>query len=173
MSTAAPSTVWLTTRGQGVGRLGQSAMIYISWRVFADYVTACMETAPITYATFWIIFLEKEPSVFSIARLIRDFASPKRLRSMAAMIFILVTMAFVLAFPTLASSMTGYVVTTQAVVREPDGNLATFSNFNSVIYVIHDGWRINKTTDFILSPWGPVGSMAPYPFLKHSSNSSS
>ncbi|KAK3389927.1 hypothetical protein B0H63DRAFT_446085 [Podospora didyma] len=55
-----------------VSRLGQALMAYISWRTFADYVATSMITHSVTYSSFWVIFLHKEPSLTSVLRLIRD-----------------------------------------------------------------------------------------------------
>jgi hypothetical protein len=129
-------------------------MIFVSWRVFADYATICMKTTPVTYATFWLIFLQQEPSILSIVRLFRDFCSLKRLRSISAMTFMIFSMVFVLAFPTLNSSMSGYAVSSEAFVADLDNSLIRFAEFDVVAYVIHDGWRINKTGQLLV----PLGS---------------
>jgi len=67
------------------------------------------------------------------------------------MCFIVFTMIFILTFPTLASSMTGYSVTNVAFVQSSDNNLIRFSDFQAVAYVIHDGPRINLTPDFMVT----------------------
>ncbi|EAQ83158.1 predicted protein [Chaetomium globosum CBS 148.51] len=74
-----------------------------------------------------------------------------------------------MAFPTLASAMTGYVARTAAYVKDApgsDGNYILFNEFDVVAYVIHDAWRINKTGDLLVSygptSWDPItGKEAP------------
>ena len=67
-----------------------------------------MEASPVTYRTFWVIFIQKEASMVSIVEIIHDFLFRRGLVSKTAMLFILLTMIFVFVFPTLASAMTGY-----------------------------------------------------------------
>lgn len=68
------------------------------------------------------------------------------------MTFIILTMAFILAFPTLASSMTGYSAFNQPWVKTDDINQVPFSEFGraSDVYVIHDATRINATVHPII-----------------------
>lgn len=130
-----------------VGRAGQAALAFFSWNVFSDYVTTSMDVSPITYQTFWVIFLHKEPTLFSVIRLTRDFVSYRRLNSIVAMVFMIATIIFALVFPTLASAMTGYTPVNKAFVQNENGNLVPFSDFQVVAYIIHDGSRVNLTND--------------------------
>ncbi|OTA92704.1 hypothetical protein M434DRAFT_396267 [Hypoxylon sp. CO27-5] len=79
--------------------------------------------------------------------LIKDFFSYQRLNSTVAMIFMITTVTFTLVFPTLASAMTGYTPVNKAFIQNEDGNLIPFSDFHILAYVIHDGYRVNLTTD--------------------------
>lgn len=106
-----------------------------------------MDVSPITYQTFWVIFLHKEPTLFSVIRLTRDFVSYRRLNSIVAMVFMIATIIFALVFPTLASAMTGYTPVNKAFVQNENGNLVPFSDFQVVAYIIHDGSRVNLTND--------------------------
>jgi hypothetical protein len=109
-----------------------------------------MATAPITYDTFFTIFLYKEVSFLSTIRTIRDFATRRGLQSKAAMTTIVMAMIYVLAWPTLASAMTGYTATSRSVVTDRQQNFIGFESFTQVAYIIHDGWRINLDGDFIV-----------------------
>jgi hypothetical protein len=133
---------------QVVGRLGQSLLAYFSWRAFSVYVRASMETGPITYHTFWTIFMQDHTSLRSIYRLIRDFVSKRALRSAVAMTFMIISMTFVLVFPTLASAMTGYTANNEAVIKFGNGTQTPFGNFRQLVAIIHDGDRINRTAEF-------------------------
>jgi len=106
----------------------------------------------VTFSTFSAIFLHKEPTLMSLFRMSRDFTTRQRLRSKIAMIFMLVTMGYILAFPTIASAMTGYNGNVAAFIPDNSGNFVKFESFQPVLYVIHDGNRINKTKDLIVTP---------------------
>jgi hypothetical protein len=66
------------------------------------------------------------------------------------MTFMVSTMIFISAFPTLGSAMTGYVANVQAFVNVTDGNLVPFNTFLKVCFIIHDGHRINQTDEFLV-----------------------
>ena len=109
-----------------------------------------MEVTPVTYKTFRTFFLDKGPSISSIFRLFRDFTFTRGLHSKIAMGFILLNMAFVLGFPTMAGAMTGYSGNVQAFVPDQSNNLIGFSNFSLVNYVIQDGLRVNRTQNYLI-----------------------
>ncbi|KAK6844324.1 hypothetical protein PG995_014434 [Apiospora arundinis] len=60
-------------------------------------------------------------------------------------------MAFTLLFPTLSGSMTGYINVSKGVVQAGGGAMVPFESLDFVAYVIHDGWRVNLTGDYIIS----------------------
>ncbi|OTB02088.1 hypothetical protein M426DRAFT_13927 [Hypoxylon sp. CI-4A] len=129
------------------GRVGQALLAGISWHVFSQYTATSMDKSPVTYRTFWIIFLQKEPSLLAIWQLIRDFTAYRRLNSTIAMVFMILTLAFVLIFPTFSSAMTGYTPVPKAFVENEVGSLIPFADFEFAHYVVHDGDRINLTRD--------------------------
>ncbi|KAF2676643.1 hypothetical protein K458DRAFT_379709 [Lentithecium fluviatile CBS 122367] len=137
------------------GRGGQAVLAVASWSVFRNYVTTSMEVAPVTYNSFRVVFLETGPTLFSIGRLMRDFSVRKGFQSKIATAFILATMIFTLAFPTLASAMTGYTAALKAYVPDhQNANYIRFDKFEPAVYMIHDGDRINKTKDFVVTDIG-------------------
>lgn len=148
----------LIDSSQGVGRGGQFILAIISWRVFAKYITTCMESEPVTYQLFRTVFLENEASLLSTYRTAKSFVWHRKLRSKAAMIFIVAAMMFILAFPTIISAMSGYDSNIASYLPSLDGNLIPFNQFSRVLYVIHDGWRINRTSDYwvydVEAPYG-------------------
>jgi hypothetical protein len=115
-------------------------MAIVSWHVFAQSLTTSMVAAPVSYATFWVIFMYREPSIVSLYRLLRDIGPYRVLTSMA---FTFATVVFLLGFPTFASAMTGYVSKDRAYVIDTSGNLVKFLDYEFVAYVIHDGQRVN------------------------------
>jgi hypothetical protein len=67
------------------------------------------------------------------------------------MVFMTLTMVFTLAFPSLASAMTGYDGNLNAYVNTTDNNYVPFESFGFAMYVIHDGWRIERGGEYIVS----------------------
>jgi hypothetical protein len=151
---------------QVFGRGGQALLGFISWRVFAKYVTVSMHTAPITFNTFRAFFLNGDtPTVLGVTRLIGDFTRRHALRSKAAMTFMIMTMAFILAFPTFGGAMTGYSANVQAFVEDRAENYVPFDSFQVLYYTIHDGDRINKTVDFQVTSFDARGKLDELPEL--------
>lgn len=107
-----------------------------------------METAPVTYDTFWTVFMNDEPSFMGMVRMIRDFSTRRGLRSRLAMTFIILSMVFILAVPTLAGAMTGYSQNNEAFVADLSGNMYSFSQLSPILYTIHDGWRVDFDGDY-------------------------
>ncbi|XPS95522.1 hypothetical protein M3J09_004810 [Ascochyta lentis] len=131
-----------------VGRGGQGLLALLSWQTFVQYVTTSMEIRPVTFNTYRTIFLQNESLILAIPRIIRDFSRRRGLHSKFAMVFIVLTMLFVLIFPTLGSAMTGYSGNVEAYVPDIAGNNILFSSFRPLYYVIHDGNRVNLTDDY-------------------------
>lgn len=107
-----------------------------------------MMTNPITYQTFWAVYIRDGPSLWSILHTTKDLSLIRGLAPKSAMVFIILTMIFVLAFPTLSSAMTGYSANNRAMVNTIGVTQAPFSQFLEVRYVIHDGDRINKGANY-------------------------
>lgn len=131
--------------------------MYVSWRVLADFIAAAMEKSrPVSYETFWAVFLHQEASLTGTYRLMTDASFYRALRYKTVAIFAVLSLFLAMAFPTLASAMTGYVAQTAAYVKDSpgdDGNYILFNEFDVVAYVIHDARRINKTGDLLI-PYG-------------------
>ena len=143
---------------QVVGRGGQAILAFISWRAFVLYVTTSMETAPVAYSSFQSFFMQSGPSLSLLGRVTRDFIRRKGLHSRLAMVFIIVSIIFTLAFPTLASAMTGYTSFLEAYVPDHQNeNYIRFDMLKRVLYVIHDGQRINQTNDYLVIDGGVSG----------------
>lgn len=141
---------------QAVGRIGQTILVVFSWRAFSLHIKASLEEGPdtrtVSYHTYWTIFMQDSISIIGVTGVIRDFLARRRLRSIAAMVFMTVTMLFVLAWPTVASAMTGYDSNNVAFIKIRDGSLIPFSSFIPLLYIIHDGSRIDGLKDEYLVP---------------------
>ncbi|CAI4213578.1 unnamed protein product [Parascedosporium putredinis] len=133
-----------------VGRGGQALLVFVSWRVFAKYMTTSMARKPATYTTFWVIFMHQEATLFSVCRLLRDFVLYRGPASLLAAAFIFYTATFALIFPTLSSSMTGYKSDTQAFIGDGDGNLLKWADFQRVVYIVHDGERAGLENEQVI-----------------------
>jgi len=131
-----------------VGRLGQAILVYVSWKVFSDYVTTSMELSPVTYRTFWTIFIQRDVTVPSTANMLHDFISRRGLTSKVAMVFMISTMVYLLMFPTLASAMTGYTGNVKAFISDANQTFLPFSEFIPMAFIIHDGARVNLTDEY-------------------------
>ncbi|TDZ40013.1 hypothetical protein C8035_v004853 [Colletotrichum spinosum] len=127
------------------GRCGQALLAWISWSVFSDYVTTSIEVSPVSYETFWAMFLQDSPTAWSTWYLVRDFSRSHGLRSRAVMVFMVAVAVFVLLFPTLGGAMSGYQANNAAYVNTDQGQMIKFSELKMLAYVIHDGWRVNLT----------------------------
>ncbi|KAK8103014.1 hypothetical protein PG984_016160 [Apiospora sp. TS-2023a] len=141
-----------------IGRGGQGLMAVISWKVYRHYVSASMQSAPVTYQTFRCVFINGDANVATPYRLAKDFIKRRRLISTTAMVFIVASTLFVLVFPTLAGSMTGYIGVMMSFVKDHNGKLIPFAKFDYVAYIIHDGQRVNLTDDYIVTYGNNAGS---------------
>jgi hypothetical protein len=110
-----------------------------------------MEVAPVTFHTYRTVFLQNESLTVAIPRLIREFACRRGLHSRTAMVFMIATMIFILFFPTFASAMTGYSGNLKCFIPDEGNNYISFDGFRQLLYVIHDGWRIGKTGDYVIT----------------------
>lgn len=133
---------------QAVGRGGQGLLAYVSWQTIARYVTTSMEVQPVTFNTYRSVFLQNESLVLGIPRIIRDFCKRCGLHSRFAMVFIVLSMIFILVFPTFGSAMTGYSGNVVPRVPDDSGNYIPFNNFSIVMYTLHDGERIGLTNEY-------------------------
>ena len=63
------------------------------------------------------------------------------------MTFMVTSMIFVLAFPTLASSMSGYTTAVSASIKDYNEDAIPFEKFELLIFIVHDGDRLGKLKD--------------------------
>ncbi|KAK8093573.1 hypothetical protein PG997_000258 [Apiospora hydei] len=140
--------VWDVIGGRGFA----VAMAVLSFKVFRQYLTVSMRRHPVTYQVFRAIYLESEPSIVSTYRLVKDgITGKRRVVPATGLVFMVATLVFVLIFPTLSGSMTGYINVSRGFVQASGGDMVPFESLDFVAYVIHDGWRVNLTGDYIIS----------------------
>ncbi|UZP36449.1 hypothetical protein NXS19_004265 [Fusarium pseudograminearum] len=135
-----------------VGRGGQAIMSLIAWRVFTEYLEVSIATRPATYTTVWLLRFHQDTSVISSLRLFMQFFR-RGLASKTATWMMATTLSFILAFPTIAGSMTGYTTFNNAYIGSSDERLFPYQDVKPVAYVIHDGSRVPGFTDEYIVPW--------------------
>ena len=135
---------------QVVRRVGQAILAFFLWKAFSAHARSCVQKGPVTFATFWLAFMDSQPSVDSTILLIRDFVTKPSRQSSLIAIFLPLAMFFVIAFPTLASAMTGYSARTEAFVTDAQQNLVPLSSFILAGYTIHDGSEIGLANNYVI-----------------------
>ncbi|PCD18560.1 hypothetical protein FGRA07_06313 [Fusarium graminearum] len=135
-----------------VGRGGQATMSFIAWKVCTEYLEVSLATNPATYTTVWLLRFHQETSVLSSMRLLFQFFR-RGLASKTAMWIIITTLSFILAFPTIASSMTGYTAFNNPYIVSSDDRLFPYEDVKPLAYIIHDGSRVDGFSDNYMVPW--------------------
>ncbi|KAK8086114.1 hypothetical protein PG994_001088 [Apiospora phragmitis] len=140
--------IWDVIGGRGFA----ADMAVLSFKLFRQYLAVSMRRHPVIYRVFRAIYLENEPTLTSIYRLVKDcITSRRRVVPPTALVFMVATLVLVLIFPTLSGSMTGYINVSKGFVQASSGDMVPFESLDFVAYVIHDGWRVNLTGDYIIS----------------------
>lgn len=127
-------------------------MALVSWRVFAKNLQVSITTKPATYTTVWLLRFQQNSSIYSTFCLASGFFK-RGLASKFAMSFMISAATFIVAFPTLASSMTGYTPKNEAYINTTSGRLSPFTDVFPAAYVIHDGNRVEGFTKEYGIPW--------------------
>jgi hypothetical protein len=125
---------------QVVGRGGQAVLALVSYKVYTMALLRLMERNPVSYGTFEAVTLQ-DSSLSATFQTSRDLFLNQGPRAKATVLWMTISAAFVIAFPTMVSAMTGYSSTVEAVVTV-NGTFIPFSDFQMVRYVIHDGDRV-------------------------------
>lgn len=115
-----------------------------------------MEHDPVPYGTFEAVTLQNV-SLIALLKLARNYLRNKGTRARTVVAWIIVSAAFVLAFPTLTSAMSGYSANGNSYVNI-DENYVAFSEFRLIRYIIHDGWRIGLDADHLVTSILPSAS---------------
>lgn len=124
-----------------IGRGGQAILLYIAFKVFTMTLSRTMETEPVSYGTFESMAFTS-PTFVSPFILIRDFVTNKGLRARAAVAWTVIASFFVLAFPSLNDTISGYSTNMEAFLQDSNGVLIPWSNYSEVRFIISDGERI-------------------------------
>lgn len=140
----------LTYFPQVVGRGGQAVLAFLAYRAFTKALVRHMETSSVSYEVFEMVTL-RDITLSDLFTLCRDFAFNRNSGRNLLLLWIVISASFILAFPSLASAMTGYNVNTQAFVKGYSGQLIDFSDFKRVQGVIYDGWRVGLGGSYLIT----------------------
>ena len=123
-----------------------------AWLVFTQYLEVSISRQPATYTTIWLLRFHQESNLLSTIRLTIQFFR-RGLASKTAMAVIILSLSFILAFPTIAGSMTGYAAYGELYLTSSNDTMLSISNIYPVAYVINDGGRLNGYDDNYAIPW--------------------
>ena len=124
-----------------IGRGGQAIFLYVAFKVFTMTLSRTMEQDAVSYGTFEALAFTS-PTFVSPWILCRDFVSNRGPRAKAAVAWTIFASFFVLAFPTLNDTVSGYSTNMEAFLKDKTGVLVPFSSYREVQFVIHDGARV-------------------------------
>ncbi|KAL9618970.1 MAG: hypothetical protein Q9160_006364 [Pyrenula sp. 1 TL-2023] len=138
-------TVWDVV----VGRGGQSALMSIAYKIYTSALMRILENSTVSYRIFAALTFETA-TLATIYNLVRDFWTNAKLYAKFAILWILLSSAWIALFPTFTSAMTGYAANVDELVSAKDGARIDYAEFLPVNFVVHDGWRIGLEGDHIV-----------------------
>jgi len=129
-----------------VGRGGQLLLAYVNYRVFNEWLLYHMELHLTSYKMYTAIAFQTT-SLGTLGVLGKEFlafgkGTWKRFFRWLAMLSMLISTFYVLAFPTLMAAMTGYITTYEPYVEDYGGNLIDWEKVKTVWAVVQDSDRI-------------------------------
>lgn len=138
-----------------IGRGGQLLLAWVNYKVFNEWILYHMELHLTSYKMYTSIAFETT-TLTALGVLAKEFLAFGKLNwrrffRWLAMLSMLLSALYVLAFPTLMAAMTGYITTFEAYVKDTDGVQVPSGDFQPVKYIIHDSWRLGDES--IPTPW--------------------
>ena len=109
-----------------------------------------MEQVSVPIGTFEAITLQ-DSTFTAIYKQLRDILSIRSWRNQLRILWVILSTLFIVAFPSLASAMTGYAPVTSAFVQAPDGQLVPFTSCLPIRYIVHDADRLGLDKPLILT----------------------
>ncbi|CAI6332361.1 unnamed protein product [Periconia digitata] len=130
-----------------VGRGGQMLLAYANYRVFNEWLLYHLELHLTSYKLYTAVAFQTT-TMATLGVLAKEFLSFgkgtwRRFFRWLAMLCMLISTLYVLAFPTLMAAMTGYISTYRAYVEDHENNLIDFDKVRRVDYIISNGSRIS------------------------------
>jgi hypothetical protein len=137
-----------------VGRGGQVILAVISFNVSKRSLLYLMERSSASYRTFAAISLQG-PSLDCVAVLAKDLPFHKGARTKLHTAGMIVSILYVLAFPTLQSAATSYTTLFVPYIPTSNGQLLEYTDFDvGVATTIADGYRIGLSHNY--TTWGSI-----------------
>lgn len=104
-----------------IGRVVQAVLAWITYIVSTKALTMIMEESKVSYKTFQGLAFGFS-SLSSIVMVAGELLTTRGMKGKTVTLFLLFSSTFVLAFPTLASSMSGYDTNNSAFLADRDGD---------------------------------------------------
>ncbi|KAF2686659.1 hypothetical protein K458DRAFT_476462 [Lentithecium fluviatile CBS 122367] len=134
-----------------IGRGGQLLLAYVNYRVFNEWLVYHMEMHRTSYKMYTAIAFETT-SLGTLGVLGNEFLvvrkgwSWRHFFRWLAVLSMLISTLYVLAFPTLMAAMTGYLTTYAAYVEDYKGDLIEWGKVKTVWAIVEDSVRIGNYT---------------------------
>ena len=132
-----------------VGRGLQAIFALLCYKVFTQSMQRTMERSTVPYGAFEALTFNTA-SISQIFKLLRAMSTKHGVRGKIQLMWMILASAFVVAFSTLASAMSGYTV--ELVPRASladDAISVALSDIQVVPFIIHDFWRLGLTTPYV------------------------
>lgn len=131
-----------------IGRGGQVLLAWVNYRVFNEWLVYHMEMHFTSYKLYAAVAFETT-TMGTLGVLAKEFLafgekSWSRLFRWLAILSMLLSTFYVLAFPTLMAAMTGYITTYETYVENYEHSLVEWYKVRGVSYIIHDASRLDK-----------------------------
>ncbi|RDW56502.1 hypothetical protein BP5796_13143 [Coleophoma crateriformis] len=133
-----------------VGRGGQAGLAYLAYRVYSDVLVRITETGQVAYDLFAAIALCPH-DLLTIGTGVASLSATKTFRLRLLLIWTLLAMAYVVAFPTLISTATSLVGATTTAIQLPNNATAPIDAYvRSASYSLADTGLANKPNPWIV-----------------------
>lgn len=131
-----------------IGRGGQFLLTWVNYRVFNEWLVYHMEMHFTSYKLYAAMAFETT-TMGTLGVLAKEFLAFGektwgRLFRRLAILSMLLSTFYVLAFPTLMAAMTGYITTYEPYVQSYDYNLIEWYKVRCVRYIVHDAGRLSE-----------------------------
>lgn len=144
---------------QVVGRGFQAVLALIAYKVTTKSLMMSMEQVSVPIETFEAVTLQ-DSSFVAFYKQLHSFLAVRGWRHQLRIAWIILSTLFIVAFPTLASAMTGYAPLTDAFLRAQDELLIPFTSYRQIHYIVHDADRIGLDKPLVLTnvPGDSIGT---------------
>lgn len=155
-----------------VGSGGQAFLAWVAYKVYTDVLVRVAEKGTVGYETFAAITL-KPNSLATIWKVVSSMYSTRNLWAKSTMVWMVLTMAYILSFPTLMSAATSPVAGTTTSLRLNGNETAPLDAYiASAAYAFASTGLQNKSDPWFVSANDvtshPLSSCDMGPFSNHS-----